>query len=756
MTEPNRIHTVLTLSKRARLRRFVRIFLATAGRSLLGGSAIAIALACAEMLIGLPIDWWAAFILIGVLVVLGSLAAALTRTGTLLDAAREVDASLGLDDRISSALDLSQNKSPDAFVDLATIEGERAAGETSARQAIAFKLGKTWAAWPALAALAIAIGLYAPRYDLLGGRALEQIAFERETEQARATEQIRQVRDELKEELSAGTLETEDPASEQALRTLDALERELDMGTESSDSAREKAAGALNEAAREFEDRADTADTRRRATEEILSELARDPAPSEADGNQTGTEADASEFDATDALRESLSKSDLDEAVKALDEIQRQLEQLTPEQREALERELEALADELRDAGERAKEDIAQDREIERKELNDWGVDERDAAELQHERTEEEIREELEELGFDEDKARRMAQNIAEKERERRAREQAAEDTEQLAQDIDRAAQDVNETPETEQPDKQNKDEQQPSNDPDDPQNNSADEPRDSENGQQETDQQKQPSQETPEPDEQQQESDRKGKDAPEGDASEKSDRPNAEKPGKQGEQQQQQQGTEPGKPDGAQKSPSDSQQPGQENQQPGTDGDSQEQMPGGNGGDPDAKGELDSLRERIDEMRKNSSDAERLRGNAGKLREQAKNLLEDMSPAERERLADWLRSEQAERGNAQPFDTEDLDARAASDSKRVTDERTNPSWQPGSTDGSVSERALPDELREAARGNERALEERSVPAKYRNVEEYFRRAIERAEKDAAKTKPPAPIKQAEDAKSDG
>jgi len=78
------------------------------------------------------------------------------------------------------------------------------------------------------------------------------------------------------------------------------------------------------------------------------------------------------------------------------------------------------------------------------------------------------------------------------------------------------------------------------------------------------------------------------------------------------------------------------------------------------------AQSRLDSLRERIDEMRKNSSDAERLRGNAGKLREQAKNLLEDMSPAERERLADWLRSEQAERGNAQPFDTEDLDARAA------------------------------------------------------------------------------------------
>jgi len=714
------------------------------------------------MLVGLPIDWRLAMIAIACLGIAGSALIAIARTGTLLDAAREVDTALGLNDRISSALEFAHNESSDAFVGLATIEGERAATGASLKEAIVFRLGNTWAAWPVLAALAIALGVYAPRYDLLGAEAQELVAFERETDHERAEEQLREIREELEQGLAADALPAEDFASEEALRTLDTLERELAERTDDPDAVREKAAGALNEAALEYEDRAERAEIKRHATEEILSELAREPGGEPGDGELAETPESASQetdaFDPVDALRDSLSESELEEAAKALDEIQKALEQLTPEQREALERELEALAQELREAGERAEQDVELERELEREELGDWGVDEPDAEQMQGERTEEEIREELEKLGFDEDKARRMAKNIAKKERERRAREEAANETKELAEEIDRAADDPNDDPaEPEAP-------EQPHNEPgpnEDSQDPSA-EPNDQQSEQQQQQQQQQ--QQSEEPGEQEDGTEREGAESQQGEPSERSEQPQGSDP--QGEQgTEQQQGGEPSEQGGEGQSQGDPAKPGEESrpgatqEQGGEEGDETRQAPGGDGTAEPGERHIDRLRERLDDMQKSAEDADRLRGKAGKLREQAEKLLEGMSPRERERLADWMRTQQAERGGDGPFETEDVDARAESESRRVAAETTNPDWEADRTEGSVSERALTDQLREAARGNERALEERSVPSKYRNVEEYFRRAIERAEKQANEKAPaPAgtPAEQAQDAKPEG
>jgi len=444
MPERTHIPRVTSLCRRARLRRFARLLLDTSGRTLLVGAAVGVGLALWEVALGLPVRWPVA---IGAsLAISGFIAAGLSlaRRGSLLDAAREIDSSLGLEDRLSNALALSEHESNDSFVSLATTEGETFAQEADLKRAIPIRLSNHWVWWPALASIAISVGMFAPRFDLLGAHEKELVSHKQETELALASQNIRDAREKLKESLTIEQDEPLDLATQAALRALDELAEELEAGVEDPDVAREKAAAALDEAAQESDKRAEESLLKENAARELMQQI-----------TQGSGENDEQETEPIDELRESLADRDPESAARAIEELETQARELSPEKLAELQKQLEQLAEDIEQASEDEASRVEDERQSERDELGEWGLDEEDAQSLQNEPSEDEIRDELIEKGFDEDAARESAERIAEAERERRAREKAAEDAKELSEELKEAADelgDPDESPQDESP----------------------------------------------------------------------------------------------------------------------------------------------------------------------------------------------------------------------------------------------------------------------------------------------------------------
>jgi hypothetical protein len=151
----------------------------------------------------------------------------------------------------------------------------------------------------------------------------------------------------------------------------------------------------------------------------------------------------------------------------------------------------------------------------------------------------------------------------------------------------------------------------------------------------------------------------------------------------------------------------------------------------------------------------------------AKELRDQAQRMLEQASPEQREQMRRWAQKQQEESGSGAGagmgidnsptaagssggFSTEDVDARRPVEPggrERVAGEWTDPNQQ-AQRGGPASTRAMADTLREAQQSAEQAIEDQVVPTRYRNVREYFRKALERAEREAKQAPPPAPAAQ--------
>jgi len=157
----------------------------------------------------------------------------------------------------------------------------------------------------------------------------------------------------------------------------------------------------------------------------------------------------------------------------------------------------------------------------------------------------------------------------------------------------------------------------------------------------------------------------------------------------------------------------------------------------------------VDALREQFENMRRNADDAQRSRGQAEDLRKRARDLLEGMSPEERDELRRWMAEQQRE--NATPFDqTETVDARRADEdgSGNLMGEFDDPNMQPlrPGEEGAISRRETAQRILENLRSSQGASEERTVPReRSAALERYFRRALERLREREAAGEAPAP-----------
>lgn len=416
--------------------------IAQTGAWLLRGALVALAILVIDQAIGPAKAWAPAWALVAAPIALGGfigVALAVARRRSPIGAAVELDARLGTKDRLSAALEFadpqSRSGADPAFVALAQADAERLARDVNARRVAPLRADDRWWWWPGVAALALLVGFFAPRFDLLrpghAARAKHELllaaqrdeaALEIEAAQAEARETV--------EELAPG-------ATPDQLEALNDLSRELGEQRSTGEEAKAAAAGRLDDAAGELDRQAEDAERRLGALADAASRAAAARGASE-----QGAEAEPS---LAEQIEDALARGDFETAADALETAGDALRAegdsaLSPEERQRLGQELSDLAERLREsADDAAKSGAGADAESEQdaaRDLQDLGVPPTDAEALANETDESTVREALEKQGMSPQSASEAAKRSTQKARERESKKQAQRDAQKVADGI--------------------------------------------------------------------------------------------------------------------------------------------------------------------------------------------------------------------------------------------------------------------------------------------------------------------------------
>ncbi len=721
---------------------------------------VAFGLVALDRVAGGPAPWpLLVFVPIGAFLAYAVARSVLSRP-TPIEAAVEVDRSLGLKDKISSAMTLASGPGAGGeFVAWAVRDAEEAARAVELSRVMPLKADWTWAAWPLVSAACIAGALFVPAMDWSRRGAPMPV---RAASEEQATQLVAEAVREARETIGASP---GDVATAAELRTLEELQRELTTGKADPDSAITKAASELDGIAERMEA---AAAQREREIDGLKSRLAA------AGGDEGATPGEES------ALSEALKRGDLQAASEAARTAADDAETWTPERREEFARELERLAEKLKEKeaseapGEQAPADPKRLSEQTEQDLRDQGVDPDVARKLAERTTEREIREELEQSGVEPEAARRLAERIAEENREREAEQGAEERSKELARSLEDAARELREPA-------GGKDEppgdQKPPGDQEPPKGQQPPTGQEPPDGREQPQGQEPSGQQGAEPGKRPESGQPKGSEQGKGEEPAPSgQQPGEQKPGTEPGQQpgEQKPGTEPGQQPGAQpdqgtkpggqQPPAEggTREPGQEpgatgneqrGREPGTEPGSEERTGTGNenqeggegaGADPDAKG-MKGLKRTIERIAESERDPAKRRETAEKLRRQAQDLYDKATPEERESLRRWAEAAGKEQGRpgagAGPraeFRQEPVDARRSPDERAKDAERVVAQWfsdQPAERDGRTGRSPMEEALQEATQGAERAIEQQVVPDRYSElVRRVFRRYGQRTE----------------------
>ncbi|MCH8271439.1 MAG: hypothetical protein IH985_09565, partial [Planctomycetes bacterium] len=564
-------------ARRAALARFIRLL----GVSLAIIAGLLFVAVVVGKLVGQSFD----AIMLGVVGLAGSLVVAsmLAVAGRWNEyrAALEIDHALGLNDALSSAIGLaSEPRGNDAaFTRLAITDAERVAARVDAATVTPIALGLGWIAWPILGAAAVAAAFFVPelRFGRDGAGPPTPVV-----QHDQAAAEVRAAIDAVRESAP------DDPvATANQLEALEELERELIAGKTSPDEVVQGAAEALDEHADALDQRA----ALDQQTDDVLADRLERLEPET--------------LDSASALARALRQGDLESARRAVRDLSRTIDDLSPDERQALAEELERLADQL---------DAPDEPPGDERGLEDRGVPPEQAEEFADATDPDEIAEQLRESGMDPTDAARAAEQIADQNREREAEQRAREQAERLSESLRDAAERLDE-PELPTPDQT--DEQQPGEQPQQDPSQPGEQPR----------------QDPSQPGEQPQQDPSQPGEQPQQDPSQPGEQPGEAQPG------------EPTDEQGEQREAVSEQE---EQDQSG------EPMARDGPGDPgNALERFEQQLERLEEARQR---AERDRRAAQGLREQARDMLEKMSPQERREMLDrWSKLNQQRQAGAAP-----------------------------------------------------------------------------------------------------
>lgn len=237
-------------------------------------------------------------------------------------AARELDARLGLKDRLSSGLELAGLAGLDGFAALAVVDAERAAATVDVRLAIPVRFGRSWRVWPFVLTAAVAAAVYVPQARW-AERAKTERADARE-ERLSAAEQIASASAALE------TVSRRDAAAASAeeLAALADLRQELAKGSAQAGESLTRAAEAVGDASDRMEKQAKA---RRALLDEDRERLARAVQGAPAADDPAG-------------LAKALSKGDAAGAAEVVKELRERADSMPREERERVARQLEEMA----------------------------------------------------------------------------------------------------------------------------------------------------------------------------------------------------------------------------------------------------------------------------------------------------------------------------------------------------------------------------------------------------------------------------
>ena len=299
------------------------------GHALLWGAVGAVVLTLLLKLAPMPVTiggaWWApaAVCLLsaaGVGSVLGW-----RRAWSETRGASALDTQLALKDKLRSALELQPDADPDPIARALRLElareAEALAPGADVARAVRVDLDNRWVAWPLIGVAAFALAWWVPEYDW--GR--RQAAAQERADRLAAAAELQQVVEAARPTAAA----TPPPATAEALRELEELQRELDAGRIGAREARLAAAEQLTTAAAQAEERAraeaQTAAERDRALAELTPK----------DDSRTRELADA------------LRRADLAKAEAAARVLAEQSQTMSDAERQQLAHELSELARQL-------------------------------------------------------------------------------------------------------------------------------------------------------------------------------------------------------------------------------------------------------------------------------------------------------------------------------------------------------------------------------------------------------------------------
>lgn len=407
------------------------------GPTMTVGAAAGLVLGLADRLVGPGLGWpWLVGLPMGAALLFGVVRVMMIRRGTV-QAAWMVDRALALDERLSSAVGLADRREATPFVELAMRDAEIVAGGLDVRKAVPVQFGGWWSVWPLVAAGAIALGMFMQPMRLLEDRAAIERARLEEAHRSDATAAIDEaidavaqaMNDAAPEDIASG--DGVEPAAEliapEERAALEQIRDELAKGDRAPDEARSEAADVLGDAAAAREARAEEARSQDAALRELLESMAT------GDSGEGGPRASE---DFGQALRD----GDLARAAKALEELQQQLEAMTPEEREQVGQDLEDLAKQIEEAAaaSAAQREDAAAQAVE--DLRDRGMAEDVARDVAAEADPERAADALQQEGMEEQSARDLAEQTAAAQRERAAQEQAERDAAQLAEELKASA----------------------------------------------------------------------------------------------------------------------------------------------------------------------------------------------------------------------------------------------------------------------------------------------------------------------------
>lgn len=678
----------------------------------------------------------------------------------LLGGAMAVDRTLGLKDKLSSALQLHASAPGDVFAAIAVEDAERAAEGVPVSRVAPIRPGNWWSAFPVAAAAALGVS-YLPPMRLVADTTAEKTAALESAERARAAVEIERASEALRELTSRGA-STVDLAPPESDKLLDKLREQLASdrpGGVKPQEAMARAAEAIATASEAASRRADAMDAAEQQSRAILSELS------------PGVQAD--DPGGVEKLRDALARADAEAAASQAAELLERQASLSQEERDDQGERLRRLADQLRELAEAAERDMNTTESADRGGSGetpetgpsaDEGGREPPAPEPdqpspgaapttpptdlapEHDAKREGIKN-VRELA---DMIRRAAEQVKQPRPDPRPPESGSPGQGQGAA--------PRTTPDDAGQDKRDgsgvRPDHQPSN-PGNEQGSRPDQPGDKQATQAIRDSSRSPDQN----------STREGTRAAQ---DKQGDRPNAparEHPGAAEPTNTQQQVGEPrqqGHSQVPEKDESRRQAQGREQQQPGDKGTPRSGHTPGEGDQPtqgDPGSALQQLRDRLQNMSNSHGEAERRRAAARRLQEQSSRMVDAMgsgrdSPDHGTRAASPPIDPQRAGARSVPLDLRNPDQGGDSTPPRsdVLAEFDNPGAQ-ADTRADRGTRPMTPTAVEALRSAQKAIEEKRLPARYRNVERYFRREAEREVRrpDVAPAKDAGDIRDAKD-----